>query len=78
MTDGFQNTVDWIIRKDTEFPGEPPRAPDQPRNIRIRRNFFLSPSWRPKISVFGQRTSLADNINSGVRHIPDRYDVDPS
>lgn len=51
VADGFQNTVDWIIRKDTEFPGDPPSAPGQRGNIRIRKDILLSPSWRCEINL---------------------------
>lgn len=45
VADGFQNTVDWIIRKDTEFPGDPPSAPGQPGNIRIRKDIYSLESF---------------------------------
>ena len=34
------NVCDWLVAPDTEFPGEPPRRPGGPRNLRIRKVSF--------------------------------------
>ena len=40
VTSGLKNTIDWILREDTEFPGEPPKRPGRQRNLYIRKSFL--------------------------------------
>lgn len=35
LTNGINNTMKWLVREDTEFPGEPSRKPGEPRNLHI-------------------------------------------
>lgn len=35
VTNGINNTMKWLLREDTEFPGEPSRTPGEPRKLYI-------------------------------------------
>lgn len=44
-TQGLNNTISWITREDTEFPGEPPKVRGQPRNLYIRKDSPRNSLW---------------------------------
>lgn len=50
VTEGLEKTISWITREDTEFPGEPPKVPGQPRNLYIRKNSSRNNLWELEAS----------------------------
>lgn len=61
VTQGLNNTISWITREDTEFPGEPPKVRGQPRNLYIRKDSPRNSLWKmetPKVKVRRNRGLL--------------------
>lgn len=46
VTNGLGKTINWILREDTEFPGEPGKTPAGPRNLFIRKNLLLVDTFK--------------------------------
>ena len=72
VTNGINETMKWILREDTEFPGEP-------RNLFIRKVPLLeiSQTLGPStVRSLGKKIAVADTPSfphSGNRNVPDRH-----